>query len=87
MKTCEHNHPNIPQCQKSSENRNIIPDLPVEFRCSWGDCQVNSSSFINHTTFFSSSLLIVMLNFFMNMLINMLVPMCVVGQVKIKGSS
>jgi len=40
MKTLEYNHPNIPLCQKSSENRNIIPDLPVEFRCLWGDCQV-----------------------------------------------
>ncbi|CAF1600827.1 unnamed protein product [Rotaria magnacalcarata] len=43
MKTCEHNHPNIPPCQKSIENRNIIPDLPVEFRCSWGDCQFINS--------------------------------------------
>ncbi|CAF1385809.1 unnamed protein product [Adineta steineri] len=43
MKTYEHNHPNIPLCQKSSENRNIIPDLPVEFRCSWGDCQYTNS--------------------------------------------
>ena len=40
MKTIEYNHPNIPPCQKSIENRNIIPDLPVEFRCSWGNCQV-----------------------------------------------
>lgn len=40
MKTSEHNHPNIPSCLKSSENRNIIPDLPVEFRCLWSDCQV-----------------------------------------------
>ncbi|CAF1019184.1 unnamed protein product [Adineta ricciae] len=43
MKTYEHNHPNIPLCQKSTENRNIIPDLPVEFRCSWGDCQYTNS--------------------------------------------
>ena len=43
MKTSEHNHPNIPSCEKSSENRNIIPDLPVEFRCLWGDCQVRLS--------------------------------------------
>lgn len=45
MKTYEHNHPDIPLCQKSTENRNIIPDLPVEFRCSWGDCQVITLSF------------------------------------------
>ncbi len=82
MKTSEQNHPNIPSCQKSSENRNIIPDLPVEFRCLWGDCQVNSS-LVKHTYIisFSDSLQIVMLNFFMNMSINMLVPMYVVGQV------
>ncbi|CAF1362598.1 unnamed protein product, partial [Rotaria sp. Silwood1] len=43
MKTCEYHHPNIPPCQKSSENRNIIPDLPEEFRCSWGDCQFTNS--------------------------------------------
>ena len=43
MKTCEQNPSTIPPCQKSSENRNIIPDLPVEFRCSWGDCQVSES--------------------------------------------
>jgi hypothetical protein len=45
MKTSEYNHPNIPSCQKSSENRNIIPDLPVEFRCLWGDCQVRDHHF------------------------------------------
>jgi hypothetical protein len=83
MKTSEHNHPNIPACQKSSENRNIIPDLPVEFRCLWGDCQV-ISLFTKHTytISFSFSLLIVMRNFFMNMLINMRVQMYVFGEVK-----
>jgi hypothetical protein len=55
MKTCEHNHPNIPTCQKSSENRNIIPDLPDEFRCSWGDCQVNKFITKLKTIFFSLS--------------------------------
>lgn len=41
-KTTEYNQSSIPKCQKSSENRNIIPDLPVAFRCSWGDCKVKS---------------------------------------------
>lgn len=87
-KTCEFNHPNIPPCQKSSENRNIIPDLPVEFRCSWSDCQVSRFfSCSTHDLGVVFSLRIVTHNSSTNMSINTQDRTCAVGQVSAKRHS